>query len=66
MLVAEVDLDGCGLWFGEEMVDAVSLQRGSADMDISCSSATPVQPQAEAELGQLQLTVLSTLSSQDK
>lgn len=34
MLVAEVGLDGCGLWFGEAMVDTVLLQRGSADMNI--------------------------------
>lgn len=46
-------------WLG-----AASLQRGSADMDVGHSCAAPVQ--SEAELGQVQLTVLNTLALQDK
>jgi len=47
MLVAEVVLDGCRLWFGAAVVDTMFLQRGSADVDIGCCCATPVQSQAE-------------------
>lgn len=65
MLVAEVGLDGCRLWFAEAMVDVTSLQRGSADRNIGHNCATQVQAQAEAELGQLQPTVLNVLSLQE-
>lgn len=51
--MAEVGLDGWGLWFGGAMVDTVLLQRGSADMDIGCGCATPVQPQAETAFAPL-------------
>lgn len=56
--------NGHGLWFGEVMVAAASLQRGSADMDVGHNCATLVQ--SEADLGQVQLTMLNTLTLQDK
>lgn len=46
--MAEVGLDRLGLWFGEVMVHAMSLPCPSADMDIGCGSATPVQPQRQS------------------
>lgn len=61
MVVAEMGLDGRGLWFGEVMVDGPC--KGAL---LTWTLATLMQPQAEAELGQRQPAVLNMLPLQNR